>query len=59
MIGVAAQFRSMIRNPNRSSIACGLKFWRPELKTEYIGMSRKIWRIAGRQPESGLMPRSR
>ena len=48
----------MIRKPKTSSIGWGSKFWRPWLKTEYIGMSRKIWRIAGRQPEAGLMPRS-
>ena len=31
----------------------------PWLKTEYIGISRKNWRSAGRQPDSGLTPRSR
>ena len=44
--------------PNTVSIWVGSKFWRPSLKTVYIGMSRTSWRISGRQPDAGLTPRS-
>src|SRR4029079_982175 len=55
----ASQPRSRIRNPKTSIIGWGLKFWRPWLKTEYIGISRNTWSRAGRQPDTGVTPRSR
>src|SRR5664279_1258894 len=56
--GEIGQFRLISWTPKTRSIAVGLKFWRPELKTEYIGIRSMNWRIRGRQPWAGFTPRS-